>query len=93
MNKTSADLHWVLATSITEEGQRAFYVKIFGRLPDAPIEVRYLILDRIGNKTHQTTTLDACCATDSLENILESGSALSVYDKQLAKVERRQRIA
>jgi hypothetical protein len=85
MNKTSEGIHWTLVTTVTWEGQRAFYVTIFGRLPADPIKITIKISDRSGRTTFLTTTVDACCAADRLEDILESGNYLSVHDKQLAK--------
>jgi hypothetical protein len=85
MNKTSADHHWTLGTSVTGDGQRVFYVKIFGRLPADSIKITITISDRSGNTTFLTTTVDACCATASHDDILESWNVLSVHDKQLAK--------
>jgi hypothetical protein len=85
MMKTSEGIHWALATSVTGDGQLAFYVKIFGSLPDAPIKVSYAISALVGNTTFLTTTVDACCATDSHEDVLESGNYLSVHYKHVTK--------
>jgi hypothetical protein len=85
MKKTSADHHWTLVTSVTGEGHRVLYVKIFGRLPDAPIKVKFKIYDDTGKTVCLTAYVDACCAVDTVKDILKSGNYLLLAEDQLIK--------
>jgi hypothetical protein len=80
MNKTSNCIHWAVGVHTNGEGHRAFYVKIVGRLPDAPINVELKIYDTKGKKTFLAANVDACCAVNTAEDILKSGDFLSIHD-------------
>jgi hypothetical protein len=86
MMKTSKGIvHWTVCEHINGEGHRALYVKIFVRLPHAPIKVKIKICDDRGKTVCLTANVDACCATDSLENALRSGNFLFVHGNHLNK--------
>jgi hypothetical protein len=69
------------------EGQRYYYVKVFGHLPAEPINVLLQIVNIQDNPmvVKVKTNLKAVGGAATSEEVMNSGNYLNVDDKQLAE--------